>query len=372
MAGREPAGQARGDPGAGVEGRDPGRIEALLEVVEAHGDHDGRVTPAGGGQVLGTEPLEQLAERLSPPDGRRGGLDRLDHLVVGRACRDPGGLGGRVVGLDMLDRLWCRDPGRVGQRLQGLLQHLPVELGDAEAAVAGALVVLPHLQGRLAGGAGLLGLEQGALVGIHCLGTDDRVDATAELLERGGVEVTGQADQVRLGGRPLLGGGGEASAHRQQVQRPADRPSLRQVHPTGRHPRGQDRAVGLQCAGELELRARGRLGLPGLPGDPVRDGAVAGVGDVGVAVGLGQDLEPQRVELRLGDGEVEQGLDLLVGAHRPHRHGAGGEVLEPAAQPGGEVRDRVDGRRQRAVSGAVPDLLAHGSIEPATTDSPGR
>ena len=66
------------------------------EVGQGEGDHDGGVAAAGGGQVLGAQPLEELAERLAAAQVHRPGVPhpscrlhrfhRLD-CRVGWLCR---------------------------------------------------------------------------------------------------------------------------------------------------------------------------------------------------------------------------------------------------------------------------------------------
>jgi hypothetical protein len=79
----EVAGEGGGDRLAGVQ---VGGAEAGAEGVEGDGDHHGGGAAGDGGEVVGGEPFEQLAEAVSAPFGACGspvpGLGLLGGLLV--------------------------------------------------------------------------------------------------------------------------------------------------------------------------------------------------------------------------------------------------------------------------------------------------
>ena len=83
-----------------------------------------------------------------------------------------------------------------------------------------------------------------------------------------------------------------------------------------------------------------------------------------VCFGVGHQTQPERVEAGLGLDQPDQGGAQLGGVHRGVGHRVGVEVVEPGAQAGHEVSDRVG-------PGAGGDVLAHESIQAAATDNHG-
>lgn len=346
------AGQASrfggGDAGAGVERGDAGPVELAEQVGEGHGDDDGGVAPTGLRQVAGAGALDQLAQRLAATHREGAGVAL-------------GPLGGCVA------RVWCVGPQRRHDRLELLAQHVAVQLGEAEAAVDDALVVLVHLEGDLAGGACLLGLEQSTLVVVGVLGTDHGVDPSGELLEGLGVVGVGEVDQVLLGPAPLVGVDGELARRGQQVEPAHDRAGLVDAHRPGPDAGPEEGVAVLEVLCQREVGPCRGPGLPGGPCGPVGGVAVTGVDRGLVAVGGQQHLKAHGFELGLCGRERGQGVLLVLGAHRPHRHRRLPQPLQPGEQPVGEVGHRVALRHRLATPA---DLLCHGPIQAVRYDSP--
>ena len=204
--------------------------------------------------------------------------------------------------------------------------------------MAGPRVVLAHHQHRPTGRRSFLGFEHPALEGLGQLGGDHLEDVAAQHRQRLRVVLARETDEMGLGGGALLSGDRELPTRRQPVQRRHDHPGLRGVHLTVPERLGQH-GIALQGFGELQVRPRGDLGLTGRDRSPVRRRGRSGdVTDPG-AFGLGQHPQPQRLELSLGPGKIDQGRTLLLGPHRPRRHRS--QLAEPGTHGAGELRDRV-------------------------------
>ena len=80
--GGEPARVAGRDQASGVQRR---RRETAFETLQRHGHHDRGVDAAGGGELVGGEAFDVLAERLTEHLRRR---PRALTIVVGRSSVD--------------------------------------------------------------------------------------------------------------------------------------------------------------------------------------------------------------------------------------------------------------------------------------------
>ena len=124
--------------------------------------------------------------------------------------------------------------------------------GDAEAAVAGAFVVLPHGQRRPPQRFGFFGLEGFPVELLGEVGGDHLEDPAAQDPQCLGVVVLSERHQVRLGGSSLFGVDRELTGGRQLVERGHDRAGLGGVDPALGHRRRQH-VVALQCFGQAEV-----------------------------------------------------------------------------------------------------------------------
>ena len=222
--------------------------------------------------------------------------------------------------------------------------------------MAGAFVVLPHRERRTPQRLGLFPLECLALELLGEVGGDHLEDPAAQDPQRLRVVVGGQLDQVRLGGRALLGRDRELAGARQPVQGGDDRAGLGEVDPPGGHRRREDVML-LELLGEAEVGAGLAAYLPGLDRHPVRRGAGTGLdGGLGcvrrrrAAAGRARRAAP-------GPGQGSPGRRACPPA--ASTSAALGQGVEARDQPLGEVEHRVE---------VVDRLAAHGSIQAPSTD----
>ena len=208
--------------------------------------------------------------------------------------------------------------------------------------MAGAFVVLPHRQRRTPQRLGFLPLQRPALELLGHLGGDHLEDTTPQDPQRLRIMVSSQLHQVGLRGRPLLGRDRELACAREPLQRRHDRPALGDVDPTRSHRRRQHLVL-LDLLCQAEVGAGLAAYLPGLDRDPVRCGAGTGL-DRGLGLlGVGEQPQRERVELRVALREGDQGGALVLGSHRHQRRiGQRIQTRRPAAgrsrPPGGGAR----------------------------------
>ena len=105
----------------------------------------------------------------------------------------------------------------------------------------------------------------------------------------------------------------------------------------------------LEVLREPEVGAGLAAYLPGLDRDPVRRGAGTGLDRGLTALGVGEQPQRERLELRPASGEGDQGRALVLGSHRHQRRI--GQGVEARNQPLGEVEHRVE---------VLDRLAAHG------------
>ncbi len=131
-----------------------------------------------GGELVGGEPFDVLAERLA-------------ELLRGRLLV--------VVGAGTLDGSTCFGAARAWS---ALLEHLCLECGDREGPVREAVGVGAHPERRLLPRPGLLISQQRGFVVVGVGGVDGLEDPLTQPGELVGVEPVGFPDQVRLSLRP--------------------------------------------------------------------------------------------------------------------------------------------------------------------------
>ena len=114
--------------------------------------------------------------------------------------------------LSLVDRDGERD------RQDHLGQHLPVQCGDAEAAVAGAFVVLEHGERRPSQRSGFLGFERVAVELLGQVGGDHLEDPSAQDPQCFGVVVLSHRHQMGFCGSSLFGADGELAGGGELVE----------------------------------------------------------------------------------------------------------------------------------------------------------
>ena len=198
----------------------------------------------------------------------------------------------------------------------------------------------PHGERHTSGRGGFLVGQDLAVVGLGQVRRDHLEQPSSQHRQGSGVVVPGEVDQVLFGVGALLRCDRELAGAGQPVQRCGDHPGLREVRCSGVH-RTVEGLVALQGLGKSEVRAGAGPGLAGLDRRPVRRGRggphVAGAG----ALGLGQHPQPQRRELDLGPGQLDQRLALLRRGHRPDRGGS--DPVHAVGQLLGEPQQRASG-----------------------------
>ncbi len=105
----------------------------------------------------------------------------------------------------------------------------------------------------------------------------------------------------------------------------------------------------LEVLREPEVGAGLAAYLPGLDRDPVRGSAGTGLDRGLTSLGLGEQPQGERLQLGPALGEGDQGLALVLGAHRHQRRI--GQGVQARHQPLGEVEHRVE---------VLDRLAAHG------------
>ncbi len=172
-----------------------------------------------------------------------------------------------------------------------------MQRGESEPSVAGAFVVLPHRQRRTPQRLGLLALQRPAFELLGQVGGDHLEDPTTQDPQRLRVMLGRQLHQMCLCGRTLLGGDSELAGPREPLQRRDDRATLRQVDPARGHRRRQH-LKGLDLLGQTEVGASIAAYLPRLGRDPVRSGAGTSVDRGLTPLGVGEQPQRERLELR--------------------------------------------------------------------------
>ena len=142
-----------------------------------------------------------------------------------------------------------------------------------------------------------------------------------------------------LRGRTLLGRDSELTRPRKPLQRRDDRAALSQVDPTRGHRRRQNLML-LDLLRQPEVGAGLAAYLPCLDRDPVSSPAGTGLDRGLTPLGVGEQPQRQRVELRFALREGHQGSSLVLGSHRHQRRV--GHRVEARNQPVGEVEHRVE------------------------------
>ena len=139
---------------------------------------------------------------------------------------------------------------------------------DAEPAVAGALVVLPHREGRSSQCLRLFLLQGLAFELLGELGGDHLEQVSPEGTQVLGVMVRSQLDQMDLSGRALLAADGELAAAGSRSS--AAMIARAWATLTWPRPMASDRASWPSSLGQTQVGPGVATYLPGLDGQPVR------------------------------------------------------------------------------------------------------
>ena len=249
-----------------------------------------------------------------------------------------------------------------GEGEEGLGEAGAGEPVEGEPALEPAVNVVPDSDPVGCLRVALLLLQERCLVGVRRVRCDDLEQPSGQVLERLGVEVSGEVEQVLLSlrhqlGVEVLGEGGESAE---------DRVGLLDVDPSVGQ-RGPGRLVGHQPLREPGLPVRVPAREPVPVRQPVRRRGGPGLGGQLDRGRMGQDPGLQLRGLSLQRFEVGQGLGGIDGGHRPDRLPTDGRQRLPSAQ--GRCHHPVRRRsRDRCHGSSTPspaDIAARGCGEPA-------